>query len=85
MHYAPTPGAKMGETQEQCSQNLYEMAEIFKKIIIIFISYKYINSCKSLISLKSVNIPPYLKYFLVHLVFLLILRPCKIELLAEII
>ena len=38
---APAIGAKRGGTHEQCSQKLFEMAEICKKII-IFINYKFI-------------------------------------------
>ena len=35
-------GAKRGGTWEQCSQKLFEQAEIFWKIIKISINYKYI-------------------------------------------
>ena len=33
-------GAKRGGTQEQCSQKLFELAEIFRKIIKNFINYR---------------------------------------------
>ena len=32
-------GAKRGGTQEQCSQKLFELAEIFRKIIRVFLNY----------------------------------------------
>jgi hypothetical protein len=35
-------GAKRGGTWEQCSQKLFELAEIFGKIIKIFINNEYI-------------------------------------------
>jgi hypothetical protein len=35
-------GAKRGGTWEQCSQKLFEPAEIFRKITIISIYHKYI-------------------------------------------
>ena len=38
-----TIGAKRGGTREQCSQKLFELAEIFWKIIKIFINIKYIR------------------------------------------
>jgi hypothetical protein len=36
-------GAKRGGTQEQCSQRLFKLAEIFRKIIKNFINYKYFD------------------------------------------
>jgi hypothetical protein len=38
----PGIGAKMGGTREQCSQKLFELAEIFRKIIKIMKNYKHI-------------------------------------------
>ena len=35
-------GAKRGGTQEQCSQKLFELAEIFRKVIQIIINQSYI-------------------------------------------
>jgi hypothetical protein len=50
-------GAKWGGTQEQCSQKLFELAEVFGKIIKIFIINEYIL-CK----IKKIS--PYSNQFL---------------------
>ena len=52
-------GAKRGGTREQCSQKLFELGEIFRKIIRIFMNKKYIwceMQKNSYIKLNSVNI-----------------------------
>ena len=58
-------GAKRVGAREQCSQKSFELAEIFRKIIKIFIHYHYIW-CKIKnffeMDLKSGKISPFSKY-----------------------
>ena len=65
-------GAKRGGTREQCSQKLFELAEIFKKIIK---NYKYIYNLFIYIMYKEerflgegkiIKISTYSKYFLLY-------------------
>ena len=79
-------GAKRGETREQCSQKLFDLAEIFRKIVIILKLFIYLmyNEEKFLDEAKISQNSPYSKYFLVYLAISLILRARIIELLAEI-
>ena len=65
-------GAKRGGTREQCSQKLFEMAEIFGKIkrvlqeLLIYLMYTEKNSQMEFKSLKLFSNS---KYFLAHLAF----------------
>jgi hypothetical protein len=76
-----TIGAKRGGTREQCSQKLFELAEIFRKIIQIIKNYKYIECIMK--KGKISQISPYSKYFLLYLAFYLTVRPRKINFLQK--
>ena len=78
-----TIGAKRGGTREQCSQKLFDLAEIFRKIIKIIDIFD-VDEERFLDEGKISQISPHSKYFLLNLAFSLILSPRIFELLAEI-